>query len=84
VTLEGFKRLYERQAGKDGYTGEQMAFDFGQGKSGATGSLDRIDNEKGYTPDNIVFCRLATNAKKNDRPVGQFIEQLKLDFSKSN
>jgi hypothetical protein len=32
----------------------------------------------------VVFCSLATNAKKSDRPVGQFIEQLKLDFSKSN
>jgi hypothetical protein len=28
--------------------------------------------------------KIATNAKKNDRPVGQFIEQLKLDFSKSS
>jgi len=84
LTLEDFERLYDQQAGKDGYTGQQMAFDFGQGRSGATGSLDRIDNKKGYTPENVVFCRFATNAKKRDKPAGQFIEQLKLDFSKSD
>jgi hypothetical protein len=27
---------------------------------------------------------MATNAKKRGKPAGQFIEQLKLDFSKSD
>jgi hypothetical protein len=79
LTFEDFKGLYEQQAGRDGYTGQQMAFDFGQGRSGAKVSLDRIDNEKGYTPDNVVFCRLDTNAKKNDRPKDQFVKQLALE-----
>jgi hypothetical protein len=80
LTFEGFKELYDSQAGKDGYTGQQMAFDFGHGRSGATVSLDRIDNEKGYTPDNVVFCRLDTNAKKSDRPRDQFMGQVSLQF----
>jgi hypothetical protein len=84
LKLEDFERLYEEQAGKDGYTGQQMAFDFGQGRSGATVTLDRIDNEKGYTPFNVMFCRLATNSKKGNRPVGRLIEQLEFDFSKSS
>ena len=80
LSFEDFEGLYEQQAAKDAYTGKQMAFDFGQGRSGATMSLDRIDNEKGYTPDNVVFCRLDTNAKKNDKPKDQFMKQLALEF----
>jgi hypothetical protein len=81
LTFEYFKELYEEQDGKDGYTGEQMILDFGQGLSRATATLDRIDNDGGYTPDNVKFCRLATNSKKGNRPVGRLIEQLKFDFS---
>ena len=80
LTFEDFKGLYEQQAGRDGYTGEQMSFDFGQGRSRKTASLDRIDNNGGYTPGNVMFCRLATNGKKQDLPVHQFVEQLKFDF----
>ncbi len=83
LTFECFKELHERQAGKDAYNGKQMCFDYGQGRSGATMTLDRIDNTKGYTPDNVVFCRLDTNAKKGNRPVGRLIEQLELDFENS-
>jgi hypothetical protein len=81
LTFEYFKRLYEEQDGKDGYTGEQMSFSFGHGLSRATVSLDRIDNNGGYTNGNVKFCRLATNSKKGNRPVGRLIEQLKFDFS---
>jgi hypothetical protein len=84
LTFECFKQHWEEQAGKDGYTGQQMAFEFGQGRSGATVSLDRIDNEKGYTPDNVKFCRLSTNGKKKDQPVDQFMKQLTLNFPESN
>jgi hypothetical protein len=80
LTFEDFKGLYEQQAGRDGYTGEQMSFDFGQGRSRATASMDRIDNDGGYTPGNVVFCRLATNGKKSDKPRDKFIEQLKFNF----
>jgi hypothetical protein len=81
LTFDEYKRQYEKQDGKDGYTGEQLCFEFGHGRSGATGSLDRIDNEKGYTPTNVVFCSLAINGKKSNKPVDQFMVQLELDFS---
>ena len=84
LTFECFRQLWEDQEGKDGYTGQQMAFEFGQGRSGATVSLDRIDNERGYTPDNVKFCRLSTNGKKKDQPVDQFVKQLTLNFPESN
>jgi hypothetical protein len=82
LTFEEYKGLHERQAGKDGYNGLQMAFDFGKGRSGATVSLDRIDNNKGYTPDNVLFCRLRTNAEKGDKPVDQYMKQSALEFPK--
>jgi hypothetical protein len=58
-----------------------MTFEFGHGLSGATVTLDRVNNERGYTIDNVVLCRLSTNAKKGNRPVERLIEQLELDFS---
>jgi hypothetical protein len=61
-----------------------MSFDFGQGTSGATVSLDRIDNDKGYMNGNVKFCRLATNSKKKGKPVEQFLMQLSLNFPESN
>ena len=81
LTLEYFKNLYEQQGGRDGYTDEQMTFAFGHGRSRTTVSLDRIDNEGGYTPDNVKFCCLGANAKKRNKPVDQFMVQLELDFS---
>lgn len=80
LTFDEFKRLYEQQAGKDGYTGEQMTFDYGRGLDRTTVSLDRIDNNGGYTPGNIKFCCHGTNSKKNNKPVERFIEQLELNF----
>jgi hypothetical protein len=32
-------------------------------------SFDRVDNEKGYTDDNLVACSRAFNSKKNDLTV---------------
>ena len=84
LSFEYYRGLFEQQAGKDGYTGEQMSFAFGQGISGETGSLDRIDNAKGYMRGNCKFCRLATNSKKKGKPVEQFLMQLSLNFSESN
>jgi hypothetical protein len=81
LTFEEYKRQYAEQDGRDGYTGEQMSFDFGHGLSRATVTLDRIDNDRGYTHGNVMFCCMATNAKKGNRPVRRLIEQLKLDLS---
>jgi hypothetical protein len=80
LTFEDFEGLYEQQAGRDGYTGEQMTFDYFRGLSRTTASLDRIDNNGGYTPGNVKFCCQGTNSKKYNKPVERFIEQLELNF----
>ena len=46
----------------------------------ATGTLNCVDNKKGYVPGNVLFCRLDTNSKKNNRPVNEFMKQLDLEF----
>ena len=81
LTFDQYKRQYEKQNGKDGYTGEQMTFDFGLGLSRATVSLDRIDNEVGYVLGNIMFCCHGTNSKKGTRSVRRLFEQLEFNFS---
>jgi hypothetical protein len=80
LTFENFEGLYEQQAGRDGYTGEQMTFDYFRGLSRTAASLDRIDNNGGYTPGNVKFCCQGTNSKKCNKPVERFIEQLELNF----
>lgn len=39
--------------------------------------LDRIDNNKGYTFDNVVSCCKTCNAMKGKMPMAEFIEQAK-------
>jgi len=84
LTFEEYNGLYDKQAGKDGYTGQQMVFDFGQGRTAATMSLDRIENANGYAPGNVVFCRLETNGKKGKKPKDEFMKQLSLEFPEAN
>ena len=46
------------------YTGHLMTHKRGTGRLGTNISLDRIDNTKGYTKDNIIFCTIAFNDLK--------------------
>ncbi len=39
--------------------------------------IDRLDNEKGYTPDNCVPCCKACNYAKSDRSVPEFLSWIK-------
>ena len=46
------------------YTGQAMTHKRGTGRLGTNISLDRIDNTKGYTKDNIIFCTISFNDLK--------------------
>jgi hypothetical protein len=39
-----------------------------------TASLDRIDNSKGYTPDNVHWVHKAVNFMRGDMPLAAFVE----------
>ena len=61
--------LYKKQNGVCSYTGIQMGFRLG---SFERLSLDRIDSNKGYTKDNVVWCCWIANNMKQDMKVEEF------------
>ena len=57
---------YHKQEGKCALSGQQMTWLTGQGKVDTNISLDRIDPEKGYEPDNIQLITYRCNIMKHD------------------
>ena len=51
------------------YTGRQLTLETNHIN---TISLDRIDNKKGYTEDNVVLCCVYINLAKNDLELNEF------------
>jgi 5-methylcytosine-specific restriction endonuclease McrA len=58
--------LYHKQEGKCALSGQRMTWLTGQGKVDTNISLDRIDPEKGYEPDNIQLITYRCNIMKHD------------------
>ena len=58
--------LYHKQEGKCALSGQQMTWLTGQGKVDTNISLDRIDPEQGYEPDNIQLITYRCNIMKHD------------------
>jgi hypothetical protein len=75
ITFEDFQSKYNQQNGKCFYSGEPMTFDK---TSNTTISVDRIDSQKNYTLDNIVFCRKICNTMKNDLPLLEFFQSVSI------
>ncbi len=57
---------YHKQEGKCALSGQRMTWLTGQGKVDTNISLDRIDPEKGYEPDNIQLITYRCNIMKHD------------------
>lgn len=65
---EDFLRaLYEKQDGKCHYT--EIPFD--NNSSNYSWSIDRVDNARGYTRDNVVLAATVVNYMKNDLSLGE-------------
>ena len=63
LTPEQLLETFHRQGGRCYYTGIGLTYDRG----GDTDlSIDRVDNRRGYTPDNVVICCWRVNNKKGD------------------
>jgi len=66
LTINDLKNQYEKQGGKCYYTGVEMKIKRLEDPSRSlfSISLDRINSDIGYLPENIVFCCWGVNALK--------------------
>jgi hypothetical protein len=71
ITIDDVADLLEEQMYQCALTGEPIALDK---CSGSSGSLDRIDNSKGYTVDNIQITTKDINMLRGSFSVERFIE----------
>lgn len=69
ITEENIREILEKQQYKCKYSGVNLCY--GKGKIFQP-SIDRIDNSKGYTPDNICVVSWAINGAKNDLSMEDF------------
>lgn len=67
VTPEQIWSVWLLQEGRCAYTGWKLTH-------GVDASLDRIDNTRGYEPDNIQFVHRDINKMKSDFTEGRFLE----------
>lgn len=65
VTIEELGELFEKQGERCAVTGEDIRFGINT-KSRRTASIDRIDNSKGYSIDNVRWVHVRVNQMKND------------------
>jgi hypothetical protein len=80
ITLDDLKDLWNQQNGVCAVTGLELvikAFDDNQSKSPFQASLDRIDNSKGYTKNNIRFVCLMFNYARNNFTDAETLEFFK-------
>jgi hypothetical protein len=74
IDVEWFLSALESQDWKCAISGEKMEISAGTGKRLFKGvSIDRVDNKKGYTPDNCWLVCYSINAFKADSDLQQMI-----------
>ena len=73
LTVEYLISLHEKQKGRCYYTGQLLNIFGGQGKPTPNSiSLDRLDPNKGYTKENVVWCTFLVNSMKQNLTEDQF------------
>lgn len=73
LCVSTIESIIRRQEHKCFYTRTHLHVECG-GARATQISLDRVDNDRGYTPGNIVVAALAANRARNDATVDQFME----------
>lgn len=74
LTLAYLRKLWHHQGGKCAVTGLPFDVSFENPKNPFAPSLDRMDSNKGYEPDNVVFVLWGVNAALNAWGYDAFIE----------
>lgn len=84
LTLQELDQIYEQQSGKCYYTGRNLtlASTAKYAINETSVSIDRIDNSKGYTVDNVVLCEKMVNVSRNTQTQEEFI-QMCLDVTEN-
>ena len=72
-------RRYDEQHGLCYYTGIEMTFGHGNGRVWSNVSIDRVDSNLPYTPENCVLCCTGFNLMKTNLPL-EALEQLARAF----
>lgn len=79
-------RQWSKQGGRCFYTNLPLTTNAERGPNGrplwSQASIDRVDNSKGYTPENCVLCCLKLNEMKSDSTLAE-IELLCRAFVKN-
>ena len=74
LTAEDLVRMYTSQKGQCFYTDRLMIAVSGGKRSPDAVSIDRVDNTRGYSPDNVVLCVDRANSIKRDQSLSELSE----------
>lgn len=76
LTLEQLDIIYERQNGCCYYTGDKFDINYSAGYviNKTNLSIDRIDNSKGYTFENVVLCTKLVNIARRESTQQEFLD----------
>lgn len=74
ITPEDLARIWEQQGGRCYLTGIKLSMgENANDTENITWSVDRIDNDRGYTPDNIIIIHKAVNMSRGTLSIAGFI-----------
>lgn len=76
ISIEFIDALYEMQGGECALTG--MPIGWSEQYWDHTASIDRIDNERGYWPDNVQLVHKQVNMMRGSLEIERFVELCKL------
>lgn len=84
ITKDDLVNLYNKQKGRCAISGEELSMPLNSKQmklSLCNISLDRIDSNRGYLPDNIQYVTVSINMMKINYPQEEFINYCKLVYN---